>query len=48
MMKAEDYIILPNTTAYAVSRVDTVNCNEAGGYTVAINIWMGYSYQTPK
>ena len=48
MMKAENCIILLNTTAYVVSRVDTVNCNEVGGYTVPINIWMGYSYQTTK
>lgn len=33
---------------YAVSRVDPVNCNEACGYSVPINSWMGYSYQTTK
>lgn len=47
-MKAENCIILLNTTAYVVSRVHTVNCNEADGYTIPMNIWMGYSYSTTK
>lgn len=36
MKAAENCIILLNTATYVVSRVDTVNCNEAGGWGILI------------